>query len=139
MRQIGYYLINSGFLIYGALRLLGAVPGVTHIMGWWENPIGEEIVAKLADGFPEMSEKAFVSLSMGGYMTWSALMGLFLTLGSLLALFKARVGYWLMGGYFALFAAMFVNYQAFNTKIVHFAVSLGLFVVMLLLSKRRSA
>jgi hypothetical protein len=136
VRLIGYYLINIGFLIYGVLRLLGSVPGFAHVMGWWDNKIGREIVSKIDVALPELSEKAIVVLSIEAYMGWSVLMGLVLTVGSLLALFKARIGYLLMGSYFVLFGLGFVNYLSINAKILHFAVGLSLFVVMLLLSKR---
>lgn len=139
MRRTGYYLINSAFLIYGLIRLIGAVPGFAHIMNWWDNSIGSQIESKLDEAFPELSEKAIVVLSLEVYMGWSVLMGVVLTLGSALALFKIKIGYVLMAIYYILFGLMFINYWSIDTKIIHFIIGLSLFVLMIFLSKRRTA
>ena len=105
-RNVAYYMIVLGFLIYGGLRLYGTVPAVGQIMGWMNTDIGRLVVEALKPGFPE------------------------------LALFKLRAGYALMGLYFVLFGAGFVNYLAFNIKLLHFAAGLMLFLLMLWLSNR---
>lgn len=137
MRLVGYYVINVGFVIYGALRLLGAVPAFAHIVGWWENDIGREVVGKLDTALPELSETAIVVLPLEVYMGWSAVMGVVLTLGAAFALFRARIGYILMGIYYALFGLLFVNYPTVNIKILHLIIGLSLFFVMLLLARRK--
>lgn len=136
--EIGYYLIASGFLLYGGFRLFGAVPAVTQLLGWSDTDIGRSIVDALMPAFPAMSQRAFIPLSMAAYLSWSGIMGLVLTAGALLALFKRRVGYWLMASYFALFAVMFVNYLAFNMKIAHLATSFAFFLIMLRLATKPS-
>ncbi len=135
-RNVAYYMIVLGFLIYGGLRLYGTVPAVGQIMGWMNTDIGRLVVEALKPGFPELSAGAIIPLSIEVYMGWSALMGITLTLGSFLALFKLRAGYALMGLYFVLFGAGFVNYLAFNIKLLHFAAGLMLFLLMLWLSNR---
>ncbi len=128
---MGYYVIAVGFFVYGALRLIGAAPGLGQAMGWSDTEIGREIVAKLATSLPEMSQHAFVPMSLATYIGWSGLMGIVLTAGSALALFRRRIGFWLMGAFFALFAFGFVNYLVVNIKLVHFGVALVLFLMML--------
>ncbi|GGY40783.1 hypothetical protein [Parvularcula lutaonensis] len=139
MRQVFYYLINIAFLVYGFARLVGSGLGFGQAARWFDTEVGRQAVDALRPGFAELSENAIVTLPMAGYLGWSLLMGVVLTVGSLLALFKARLGYILMASYFALFALMFVNYQIINVKLVHLTVGLALFAGLLLLSKRRSA
>jgi hypothetical protein len=133
-REIGYYMIATAFLVYGGFRVFGAVPAVAQLLGWADTDIGRSVVEALTPAFPAMSQRAIIPLSMASYLSWSALMGIVLTAGSLLALFKVRVGYLLMAAYFALFAVMFINYLVFNVRIAHLAAGFGLFLLMLRLS-----
>ncbi len=138
LRDVGYYLIAIGFMVYGGFRIAGAVPAVAQLMGWGNTDIGRSIVEALAPAFPALSRRALIPVSMEAYLGWSAIMGIVLTTGSLLALFKRRVGYWLMAAYFILFGVMFINYLVFNVKIAHFVSGLVLFLIMLRLSKKPS-
>jgi hypothetical protein len=138
LREIGYYLIAIGFLVYGGFRIAGAVPAVAQLMGWGDTDIGRSIVEALAPVFPALSQRALIPLSMAAYLSWSGIMGIVLTTGSLLALFKRRSGYWLMASYFILFGVMFINYLVFNVKIAHLAAGFALFLIMLRLSNKPS-
>ena len=119
-------------------RLVGSVPAVTQWLGWTDSVIGRSVIEALTPGFPALTRRALIPFSMGAYLGWRALMGIVLAAGATLALFRRRSGLWLMASYFLLFGVMFLNYLAFSTKIVHFAVGLVLFAVMLWLSKPRS-
>lgn len=136
-RQIAYYVIAIGFLIYGGLRVAGALPAFAQSMGWWDTQIGRQIVEVLESSLPEMSGQAIVSLPVQAYIAWSAIMGIVLTVSSLLALFMFRADYVLMGAYFFLFGLGFINYMVVNVKLVHFAAGLLLFLLMLWLSDVR--
>lgn len=133
-KKIGYYVIALAFLVYGILRLNGAVPAVGQAMEWSDTEMGRTVLAAARPGFAEMEPRGIVPLSLTGYMMVSLLMGITLSIGSFLALFKIRAGYYFMGLFFLLFAFGFVNYQVFNSKIIHFAISLALFILMLWLS-----
>jgi uncharacterized membrane protein YgdD (TMEM256/DUF423 family) len=133
-REIGYYLIATAFLVYGSFRVYGGVQAVAQLLGWADTDIGRSVVDALAPVFAGLSQRALVPLSMAAYLGWSAIMGIVLTAGSLLALFKNRVGYLLMATYFVLFGGMFINYLVFNAKVAHLAVGLVLFLIMLRLS-----
>ncbi len=135
-KKAGYYVIALAFLVYGLLRLNGAVPAVGQAMGWSDTEMGRTVLAAARPGFAEMEPRGIVPLSLTGYMMVSLLMGITLSIGSLLALFKIRAGYYLMGLFFVLFALGFVNYQVFNSKIIVFAISLAFFILMLWLSDR---
>lgn len=134
LRSVGYYLLAAGFFIYGAMRLGGSVPAIGQIMGWWDTELGRGVVEAIEPELPTLNAGSFVAYSLGGYIGWSATMGLLLTAGSLLALFRVRAGYALMALYFILFAAGFVNSLVFNVKLLHLAVGVGLFVLMIWLS-----
>lgn len=138
LREVGYYAIAIGFLIYGSFRIAGGVPAVAQLMGWGDTDIGRSVVDALAPAFPALTRRALIPLSMQAYLGWSTIMGIILTTGSLLALFKRRVGYWLMAAYFILFGVMFINYLVFNVKIAHLATGLVLFLIMLRLSNKPS-
>lgn len=138
-RRIAYYVIAGGFLVYGGLRLAGGLPAIAQVMGWADTEVGRGVLEMLTEGLPEMSQRAIVPLSIPAYIAWSTTMGVVLTIGALLALFKRRIGYWLMGLFFVMFAWGFVNFMVINAKFLHFAAALLLFLLMLWLSKERNA
>lgn len=134
LTNVGYYPIVIAFLIYGGFRTFGGVHVIGQLMGWSNTDIGRSIIDALEPGFPAMSSRALIPISMFTYLSWSAVMGVVLTTGSLLALFKKRAGYWLMASYFILFGVMFINYLVFNVKVAHLAAGLVFFLIMLWLS-----
>ncbi len=138
LANLGYYLIVLAFLVYGGFRMFGGVQAVGQVNGWTDTEIGIAIVDALTPGFPALSKRAIIPLTMSTYLGWSAVMGVVLTFGSLLALFKLRSGYWLMATYFMLFGVMFINYLVFNIKVGHLVAGLALFGIMLRLSNVHS-
>lgn len=133
-QTIGYYLLATGFFVYGVVRLLGGLLAIGQIKGWSDTAIGRGAVEVIEPALPDLNAGSFVPYSLSGYIGWSSLMGLFLTAGSLLALLRVRAAYTLMALYFVLFAGGFVNSMVFNIKLLHLTIGLGLFVLMIRLS-----
>lgn len=101
-------------LIFGLLRLLGSVPAVGYVLGWWI-PDGE-IWGPVADGVEKVRaflavNEGILNVSLTAYFMSSLIMGVALVLGALAWLFKRRkAGLVGVGLYVLLWAAMFVNY-----------------------------
>ena len=133
-----YYLIGLGFLVYGGARLFGGSLAFAHIMRWRESPMGAEVEGELVKAWPQLSEKAIIDIPIEAYLGWSLLMGVVLTLGALLALFRRRIGLVLIGGYYVLFGLMFVNYLAFNAKLLHFGIGVAMLALMVFLAEKLS-
>jgi len=68
LREIGYYLIAIGFMVYGGFRIAGAVPAVAQLMGWGNTDIGRSVVEALVPAFPVLSQRALIPFSMSAYL-----------------------------------------------------------------------
>jgi hypothetical protein len=63
-------------------------------------------------------------------------MGLTLSIGAIGSLFNKRFGLPLIATFLLMYAALFVNFQTINPKIVHLAVAAVLFLLLFWLKKR---
>ena len=135
--RIVYVVLGAGLTLYGLFRALGTGAYFADRLGVAPNGMAGQIEAALAEALPRLNAQAVVPLPLEGYLGWSLAMGVALTLGGVLALFRARGGFTLIALYHALFALLFVNYQTLNEKLAHLGVSLAAFLVMVLIARRR--
>lgn len=124
---------NIGLLI--AVLLLGY--GLIRI------GVGGALLAQTIEviNFPDLTEatlevKQFISIraseqiipfTLTGYFTYIFAMGLLLTAGAIGAIMRKRLGYVILWIYLAMHAALFINFQEINPKII----VLGLQVILL--------
>ena len=103
---------------------------------WWELEALAEPSQEVATFLGEKSERALLSFSPLGYVLYIAGMGLVLTLGALRSLLNRRYGLPLIGLFIALWAGLFVNFLTINPKVVHLAVFVGLFLLLVKIKRR---
>jgi hypothetical protein len=140
-----YYLLSFGFVVYGFFRLLGAGLLFALTSGRWGGEgLPPEVLTQLQDGAAKVEgflathpETLLIDLSLPGYFGYSALMGAVLFVGGFLSLLKNKSGWFLIALYHILFALMFLNYGALNAKLLHLAVSFGLFLALVFLGRER--
>ena len=141
MFRIIAIVIGVVFLAYGLLRIgvgsamLGHELGIFHIDALQE-PIKEvgEFLQEKAD-----KDKQLIPFTVAGYVGYIALMGLTLSIGAIGSLINKRFGLPLIATFLLLYAALFVNFQTINPKIVHLAVALVLFLLLLWIKRREPA
>lgn len=135
MRKYIRILISLALLIYGLIRvgvgslLFGQETGLLDFQAF-HGPVKDigEFLAKSAD-------KQLVPVSVAGYVSYIALMGVVLSIGAARSLRDKSLGLTLIGVFLALYALLFVNFQTINPKAMHLAVCTVLFGVLLWLKR----
>ena len=79
------------------------------------------------------------SFSVSGYFGYILVMGLLLSTGAAGAIARNRWGYTLLGLYLAMHAALFVNFQEINPKIIGLVVQTAMLFVLYYMRPPRSA
>jgi len=136
MRKYLSILISIAFLGYGLIRmgvgsaLLGQEIGVLDVQAFRE-PI-DDIAGFLA----KSGDKQIVPVSVAGYVSYIALMGLVLSIGAIGSLKSRTYGLALIGAFIAMYSLLFVNFQTINPKAVHLAVCVVLFGSLLWMKGR---
>ena len=131
-------IIAIVLLIYGLMRLLGSVPILGAVLGWWtlDGEVGEQMMAGVAKVRTFLADnRGFIPLGLAGYFATSMVMGLALVAGALAWLFKRRLaGLVGVGAYILIWAAMFLNYGVTDAtmKLLTLASTAGAWVVLYL-------
>ena len=84
-------------------------------------------------------DSQLIAVSVGGYVGYIALLGLTLSIGAVSSLANKRSGLPLIATFLLMYAALFINFQTINPKIVHLAVAAVLFLLLLWLKVREHA
>ena len=64
------------------------------------------------------ASEQIISFTLTGYFTYILIMGLLLTVGAIGAITRKRFGYISLWVYIAMHAALFINFQEINPKII---------------------
>ncbi|WP_421803029.1 hypothetical protein [Flagellimonas sp.] len=76
------------------------------------------------------SSKQLVPFTTSGYFAYILVMGILLTAGAVGIIARGKWGFYLLWIYIAMHAALFVNYQEINPKIIVLAIQIILLVVL---------
>ncbi len=79
------------------------------------------------------ASEQIIPFNLTGYFTYIIVMGLLLTIGAIGAITRKRFGYILLWIYLAMHAALFINFQEINPKIIVFALQVILLFVLIYL------
>lgn len=117
MNRLGL-LIILGFLAYGIIRI--AVGGLllaqtTQLIDYQEL---NEASIEVHQFLNERSEKQIVPFTQVTYFAFILFMGILLTSGAIGAFIRKNWGFVLLWTYIATHAALFINYQEINPKIM---------------------
>ena len=136
MRKPLHMLISLLFLGYGLIRLgvggalLGQETGLIDFHAFQE-PIAD------IDGFlTKSSSKQIFPVSVAGYVSYIALMGVVLSIGAIGSLRGRPYGLKLIGTFLMMYALLFVNFQTINPKVVHLSVCVAMFCILIWTRKR---
>ena len=136
MRKPLHILISLLFLGYGLIRLGVGSALLGQEMGLIDFHVFQEPVADIDDFLARSSSKQILPVSVAGYVSYIALMGLVLSIGAIGTLRGRSYGLKLIGTFLVMYALLFVNFQTINPKVVHLAVCAALFWVLLWTRKR---
>ncbi len=131
MRKYISILISIAFLGYGLIRigvgsaLLGQEIGLLDLQAF------REPIRDIAGFLAKSSDKQMISVSVAGYVSYIALMGLVLSIGAIGSLKNQKYGLALIGAFLAMYSLLFVNFRTINPKAFHLAVCAVLFGALL--------
>ena len=77
------------------------------------------------------ASEQLIPFTLTGYFTYILVMGILLTIGALGTIVRRRCGFILLGIYLAMHAALFINFQEINPKIIVFALQVILLFVLI--------
>jgi hypothetical protein len=139
MYRIIAIVIGIAFLAYGLLRIGVGSAMLGHELGIFDIDALQEPIEEVGEFLEEKADKQLISATVGGYVGYIALMGLTLSIGAIGSLTNKRFGLPLIATFLLMYAALFINFQTINPKIVHLAVAAVLFLLLLWIKKREHA
>lgn len=135
MRKYVRVFISLALLGYGLIRigvgslLLGQEIGLLDFQAFHE-PIKD-----VGSFLTKSADKQIIPVSVTGYVSYIALMGLVLSIGAIRSLRDQSFGLYFIGAFLVMYALLFVNFQTVNPKAIHLAVCTALFGVLLWLKR----
>ena len=141
MSRIIAIVICIVFLAYGLLRIGVGSAMLGHELGLFEIDALQEPIEDVREFLREKAEngKVLLPVTVAGYVGYIALMGLTLTTGAIGSLANKRFGLPLIATFLLMYAALFINFQTVNPKIVHLIVATALYLSLLWIKKREHA
>jgi hypothetical protein len=137
MRKYIRILISLALLGYGLIRvgvgslLLGQEIGLLDFQAF-HDPIKD-----IGNFLTKSTDKQIIPVSVAGYVSYIALMGVVLSIGGIRSLREQSLGLSFIGAFLVMYAMLFVNFQTINPKAIHLAVCTVLFGVLLWLRRTR--
>ena len=126
-------VISILLLGYGLVRI--GVGGVLFVQTFEiiNFPDLAEAALKIKEFINIRASKQIIPFSLTGYCTYILVMGILLTAGAIGTIVRRRWGFILLWIYLALHAALFINYQEINPKLIVLALQLILLLVLIYL------
>ncbi len=122
------WLVAAAFLAYGMIRLVVGGLLIAQAVGALDFAEFRTILGEVETFIGARTERQWIAFSPAGYFAYIATMGAVLTAGAIGAFRRRRWGHALIALYLVLHAALFVNFQEINPKLIN----LGVTIVMLL-------
>ena len=139
MYRIIAIVIGIVFLAYGLLRIGVGSAMLGHELGVFDIDALQEPIEEVGEFLDKKADKQLIPVTVVGYVGYIALMGLTLSIGAIGSLTNKGFGLPLIATFLLMYAALFINFQTINPKIVHLAVASVLFLLLLWIKKREHA
>ena len=139
MYRIIAVVIGIAFLAYGLLRIGVGSAMLGHELGVFDIDALQGPIEEVGEFLDKKADKQLIPVTVGGYVSYIALMGLTLSIGAIGSLANKRFGLPFIATFLLMYAALFINFQTINPKIVHLAVASVLFLLLLWIKKREHA
>jgi hypothetical protein len=134
MRRRVATLISIAFLAYGLIRLGVGSALLGQEIGLFDIEAFRGPVHDVGEFLARSSDEQLIPVSVAGYVSYIALMGVVLLTGALRSLMNRPFGLTFIGAFLVMYALLFVNFQTINPKAVHLAICAGLFGILLWLN-----
>lgn len=132
-------IISISFLAYGLLRIGVGSAMLGQALGIFNINALQEPIKEVGEFLQKKADKQLILTTVSGYVGYIALMGLTLTVGAIGSLTNQWFGLPLIATFLLMYAALFLNFQTVNPKIIHLVVATGLFLLLLWLKKHEYA
>ena len=139
MHRIIAIVIGIAFLAYGLLRIGVGSAMLGYELGVFDIDALQGPIEEVGEFLDKKADKQLIPVTVGGYVGYIALMGLTLSIGAIGSLTNKRFGLPFIATFLLMYAALFINFQTINPKIVHLAVASVLFLLLLWIKKREHA
>jgi hypothetical protein len=124
-------IISLLFLGYGLIRLGVGGSLLGQEIGFVDFQAFHDPIRDIDRFLTKSSSKQIVPVSVAGYVSYIALMGVVLSVGAVGSLRNRPYGLKLIGAFLAMYVLLFVNFQTINPKAIHLGVCAVLFGVLL--------
>ena len=128
-------LIAIIFLAYGLIRLGVGTALLGQELGMIDFVAFQQPLKEVGDFLSKMSHATLIPVSVAGYLSFIALMGATLSVGAIGSLQNKPFGIRFIGIFLVMYALLFITFQTISPKIIHLAVCLILFVLLISLKK----
>ena len=136
MRKIIAIILSLAFLVYGLIRMGVSSLLLTQLAGLIDIEAFYEPLAEIPAFMAKHEDKQIVPFTTGSYLSYIFVMGVCLTTGAAGSLFRRNWGHILIGIYLLMHAALFLNFQTINPKVIHLSVTVLIFIVLLWANRR---
>ncbi len=124
------------FLVYGLIRLgvgsllLGQESGLIDVEAF------RDPIADIAKFLQKSDDKQIIPVSVTGYVSYIALMGVVLITGAYRTFKNHALGLSFIGVFLLMYFVLFINFQTINPKAIHLGVCLLLYIALVWLKGR---
>ena len=122
MRKYIVIVIGILFLVYGGLRIGVSSLMIAQVQGYVSFEGMQSAIDDVHKFVDEKQGQALMPFSAVGYLGYIGLMGSMLVIGAIGIFRKRPFGKQFIGGFLALYALLFINFQVINPKIFHMLV-----------------
>lgn len=130
MRRYIEMFLALAFLVYGLIRLGVGSALLGQEIGLIDFTVFHEPLHDIRNFLLKSDERLIIPVSVAGYVSYIAVMGLVLASGALRTLKNGPHGLSLIGAFLGMYALLFVNFQTINPKIIHLGVCLVMFILL---------
>lgn len=131
MRKYIEIFLALAFLAYGLIRVFAGTALLGQEIGLIDFPAFQGPVVDINNFLGKANEKQLIPVSVAGYVSYIALMGLVLCTGAIRSLKNLPFGLSCIGAFIVMYVLLFVNFQTINPKVIHLAICFIMFIALL--------
>jgi hypothetical protein len=131
MRRYIEIFITVAFLGYGLIRLGVGSFLLAQVSGLIDFQAFHGPIVDIGNFLSKSEQKQIIPVSIAGYVSYIALMGVILSTGALRALKNKTFGLSFIAVFIIMYILLFVNFQTINPKAIHLGICIVLFGVLI--------
>lgn len=130
MRRYIEIFITFAFLGYGLIRLGVGSFLLAQVSGLIDFQAFHGPIVDIGNFLSKSEQKQIIPVSIAGYVSYIALMGLVLSIGAFRTFKNIPFGLSFIGAFIVMYVMLFINFQTINPKAIHLGICIVLFTVL---------